>query len=178
MSVGSLCRRMNLIQWQFGQAVFQNAVLTSSVLEMRTLPAGCLLHVSLVSWIEQSNGRKTVGEQSYTVPWRWTLWLNREGLSLLLQGFISSLQRDTDLKKIDFYFLLFTHWRYLWSSFWTAASGPVSLSAPPQPPSLVGRGTARMWATRLTCLLFANRTWHRQHELKNNNITTVLGLLL
>lgn len=54
---------------------------------------GCLSSVSRVSWIEWSNGRKTVGEQSSTVPWRWTQWLNREDLSYL-KVFVSDLRRD------------------------------------------------------------------------------------
>jgi len=57
MSVSSLCSWMNLVHWQFGQAAFQDALSTSSVLEMCTLPAGCLLYLSLVKWTEQRNER-------------------------------------------------------------------------------------------------------------------------
>lgn len=75
-----LFSQMNLIYWQLGRAASQKASSASSVSLMGSLPAGCLSSVSLVSWIEQSHGRKTVGEQSSTVPWRWSQWLNREGL--------------------------------------------------------------------------------------------------
>jgi len=62
--------------------------------------------------------------------------LNREGLSLLLQGYISSVQRNSDLKKIDFHPPPpFTHCSYLKSRFldsclWTCDED-ISLSAPP-----------------------------------------------
>lgn len=141
MRVRSFCSLMNLTHWQFRQAVFQNALSTSSALEMCTLPADCLLHVSLVNWIDQSNGRKTVGEQSYTVPWRWTQWLNRE-------RFISSTWSIhkffvNRLKAEDIFLLLFVCLLYSLTAviseaaFQTVASGclmSMSLLLPSLPP--------------------------------------------
>lgn len=143
---------------------------------MRTLPSGYLLLVSLVSWIDQSNGRKTAGEQSYTVPWRWTQWINRERFiysTWRIHKLFAKRMKAEDIFIIIWVFLIiFTHCSYLWSSvldscLWTSDE---NVPTPPQSSSLVGRGTAWIWSSRLTCLLFANRTWHRQCELKNKGL--------
>lgn len=105
-----LFSQMNLIYWQLGRAASQKASSASSVSLMGSLSAGCLSSVSLVSWIEQSHGRKTVGEQSSTVPWRWSQWLNREGLlcwigSSTAKAWSTSLRAPSLISSLCFPFL-------------------------------------------------------------------------